>query len=75
MELQHLFHVHGLAIKAVADIEGLYKAPTNAKRYVVVNFDHNFELNAESLNASLMPYEQKTRYDPQFVPLGAIKKT
>ena len=74
-ELQHLFHVHGLAIKSVVDIDGLYKAPTNAERYVVVNFDHNFELNAESLNASLMPYEQKTRYDPQFVPLGAIKKT
>ena len=71
--LQHLFHVHGLAIKAAADIGKLYKAPSNTGHYVVVNFDQNFELNAASLNVSLIPFERTTRYDPQFVPLDRIK--
>ncbi len=74
-EKKHLFHVHGVAVKTAIEVGSLYKAPTHAERYVVVKFDHNFELNSASLDASRMPYERTTRYDPQFMPLDSIKKS
>lgn len=74
VEKKHLFHVCSLSIKAAAEITDLYKTMSNAGSYVVVNFDHNFELNSALLNASLLPCEgNSTRYDPQFVTLDVIK--
>lgn len=73
-EKMHLFHVFSLSIKPADEVAGIYKTMKNAGSYVVVNFDHNFELNSASLNASLLPYEgNSTRYDPQFVTLNVIK--
>ena len=73
-EKKHLFHVYGLAIKTAADVGGIYKSTGKSARYVVVNFDHNFELNSAPLDASILSYDPTTRYDPQFVPLGTIKE-
>ena len=72
-EMKHLFHVHGLSIKASAEVDDIYKTIKDARCYVVVSFDYNFELNSASLDVSRIPRESSTRYDPQFVPLDTIR--